>query len=431
MRILLLLLTLCSLTASAQKWRYDFIVPDNGTFVQAIRAANNRADKARRYRIFIRNSNYRSKGEGNTITTTVDGRQVSFPSPMTTLTAPNTSIIGEDYHNTQIESCPQYEGISITSTLFLKGADSTYIQDVELWSNFRNDARLFANRAVALNEKDCRGNVFKNLSLMSTQDTYYTNDRGTTYLEDCTIAGTVDFICGGGTIFFDHCNIRLVSRGDTTKRDVICAPATAADAPYGYVFSSCYIDGPEHQNGRYQLGRPWKNAPRAAFVNCCMNITPTPEGWTDMHGTVPALFAEYESTDGHFEPLDLSRRKTTFRSDDGTTVTAMPHAASLTAEEAERYTTDHVFPEWHPERLSAQIPPPDLTLKGHTITWPDIPEAGCYAVLRNRTIVAFTTTPSYTVPAGTLEGTIYTLRCANQRGGLGEPSAPLEFSVRP
>ena len=111
--------------------------------------------------------------------------------------------------NTQIESMPMHEGISCTSTLFLKGADSTYIQDIELWSNYRDDMTAFASRAVALNEKNCRGNIFKNLSLMSNQDTYYTNDGGTTYLEDCLIKGTVDFICGGGTIYFNRCDIEL------------------------------------------------------------------------------------------------------------------------------------------------------------------------------------------------------------------------------
>ena len=243
------LLTLLAIPAGSQtpdslgriRYKYDFVVPTDGNFVAAIHAANNRPDKSKRYRIFIKSSMYRIKGEGNPITITENGKELTIPSPMTILTAPNTSICGEGMRNTQIESMPMHEGISCTSTLFLKGADSTYIQDIELWSNYRDDMTAFASRAVALNEKNCRGNIFKNLSLMSNQDTYYTNDGGTTYLEDCLIKGTVDFICGGGTIYFNRCDIELRERGG--KGDVICAPATEANRPYGYVFNSCRIYG--------------------------------------------------------------------------------------------------------------------------------------------------------------------------------------------
>lgn len=121
-------LLLISPVAFAQgKWKYDFIVPDNGNFVQAIHAANNREDKKRRFRIFVRSSNYRIRGEGNMIGAVENGRKIEFPSPMTILTASNTSIIGEEWQNTQVENCPQHEGITVTSTLFANHADSTYI----------------------------------------------------------------------------------------------------------------------------------------------------------------------------------------------------------------------------------------------------------------------------------------------------------------
>ena len=35
----------------AQKWNYDFIVPDDGNFMSAIYAANDRFDKEARFRI--------------------------------------------------------------------------------------------------------------------------------------------------------------------------------------------------------------------------------------------------------------------------------------------------------------------------------------------------------------------------------------------
>ena len=436
--MLLFLVLAQALTVSAQppdslgriRFKYDFIVPTNGNFVDAIHAANNRPDKNKRYRIFVKSSMYRIKGDGNLITITENGKRLEIPSPMTVLTAPNTSICGEGWKHTQIESMPMHEGISCTSTLFLKGADSTYIQDIELWSNFRNDENAFANRAVALNEKNCKGNIFKNLSLMSTQDTYYTNDGGTTYLEDCTIKGTVDFICGGGTIYFNRCDIELRSRGNTGKRDIICAPATEASRQYGYVFNSCRIYGHESQRDRYMLGRPWKNAPQAVFLGTVMEMLPDTAGWTEMHGTQPRLFAEYESMDADFQIVSTEARRKTFK-DKNDVPQAVRYNTLLPTEDADSYDVDRVFPQWRPDLKAQLIDPPAVMIKGRgSIYWEDVPEACLYAICKNRDVVAFTTQPFYNVPRGTAEGSCFSVRCANFYGGLGSMSNEVVYPNR-
>ena len=412
------------------RYKYDFVVPTNGNFIAAIHAANNRPDKTKRFRIFIKSSMYRIKGEGNPIKIVENGKELEIPSPMTILTAPNTSICGEGMKHTQIESMPMHEGISCTSTLFLNGADSTYMQDLELWSNYRNDLNAFANRAVALNEKHCRGNIFKRISLMSTQDTYYTNDGGTTYLEDCVVKGTVDFICGGGTIYFNRCDLELRTRGTDGKRDVICAPATEAGREYGYVFNGCHIYGAPEQNGRYWLGRPWKGSPRAVWLSTLMELKPDSVGWTEMHGTLPTQFAEYESMDEDFQLVPTGARRQQFKDKDGV-VRTVGYNTTLTAEEAERYDVENVFGNWRPDMRAAQVDPPVVHIKnrGH-IYWEDIPEACLYAVCKNRDVVAFTTEPFYTVPKGTAEGSCYSIRCANYYGGLGERSNEVVYPNR-
>ncbi len=412
------------------RYKYDFVVPDNGNFVAAIRAANNRKDKTKRFRIFIKSSMYRIKGEGNPIKIVENGKEMVIPSPMTVLTAPNTSICGEGWKHTQIESMPMHEGISCTSTLFLNGADSTYIQDIELWSNYRNDPDAFANRAVALNEKNCKGNIFKNLSLMSTQDTYYTNDGGTTYLEDCTIKGTVDFICGGGTIYFNRCDIELRPRGKTGARDVICAPATEAFRQYGYVFNGCRIFGASEQEGRYMLGRPWKNAPRAVFIGTVMELLPDSLGWTEMHGTLPRLFAEYESINPDFQLVPTGSRRKQYK-DKNNVQTTVRYSTDLSVQDAEKYDIDHVFPGWHPEQKTVLVDPPVVHIKDRgSIYWEDVPEACLYAICKNRDVVAFTTKPYYNVPRGTAEGSCYSVRCANWYGGLGDRSNEVVYPNR-
>lgn len=412
------------------RYKYDFIVPTNGSFISAIHAANNRPDKSKRFRIFIKSSMYRIKGEGNPIKITENGKEITIPSPMTILTAPNTSICGEGMLGTQIESMPMHEGISCTSTLFLNGADSTYIQDLELWSNYRDDPTAFANRAVALNEKNCKGNIFKRLSLMSNQDTYYTNDGGTTYLEECAIRGTVDFICGGGTIYFNRCDIELRTRGGDGKRDIICAPATEAFREYGYVFNGCRIFGAREQDGRYMLGRPWKNAPRAVFISTLMELLPDSTGWTEMHGTLPRLFSEYESMDSQFRLLPTTFRRKQYK-DTNNVATTVRYPASLTDQEAERYDIDKVFPGWHPDRRAALVDPPIVHVRERgNLFWDDVPEACLYAICKNRDVVAFTTEPYYTVPKGTAEGACFSVRCANFYGGLGERSNEVVYPNR-
>ncbi len=410
------------------RYRYDFVVPDNGNFIAAVHAANNRADKSKRFRIFVKSSMYRIKGEGNPIKITENGKELTIPSPMTILTAPNTSICGEGMKNTQIESMPMHEGISCTSTLFLNGADSTYLQDFELWSNYRDDMTAFASRAVALNEKNCRGNIFKRLSLMSNQDTYYTNDGGSTYLEDCTVKGTVDFICGGGTIYFNRCDIELRERGN--KANVICAPATEANRAYGYVFNSCRIYGDKAQEGKYMLGRPWKNAPRAVFIGTLMELLPDSLGWTEMHGTLPRLFSEYESLDNEFQLAPTALRRKQFK-DANNVVTNVRFNTNLTTAEAEKYDIHDVFPNWHPEQKAAQIPPPEIHIKETgSIYWDDVHDACLYAVCRNRDVVAFTTQPYYNVPKGSPQNVSYSIRCANYYGGLGERSNEVTYPNR-
>ena len=327
--------------------KYDFIVPDDGDVACAIRKANTRNDKDKRFYIFIRRGTYVLQGDGDTLTNVENGCEVKFPSPITRLTAPKTSIIGEGMDNTILENRPQHEGIRLTSTLYLDGADSTLIEDLQLWCNFNNDPGAFANRAVALNEKNCRGNILRRVKLRSTQDTYFTNDGGTTYLEDCHIAGTVDFICGGGTVYFNRCNLELVERGKTGGRDVITAAATPKLQDYGYVFNECRICGAESQNGRYMLGRPWRNAPRVVFLNTVMDMIPAREGWTEMHGTVPTLFAEYESRDKSGELIDLSERKTIFHDPDGGEV-KVEFSPSLPENEKALYDISNVFGGWDP-----------------------------------------------------------------------------------
>lgn len=417
------LLVLCD--AKAQKWSYDFIVPDDGTFMDAVHAANQRFDKHRRFRIFIKAGQHLSDGEGDTIRTTENGQEKRFSSPIATLRASNTSIVGEDARTTVVENRPQHEGISITSTLFLNGTDNTYLQDLQLFCNLKNNVNPKAGRAVALHERNCGRNIFRKVFLNSTQDTYWTNDGGTTYLDSCTVAGTVDFICGGGTIYFDQCDILLVERDNWEKSDIITAPATADTLDYGYVFNQCAVRSAGSHQLKFYLGRPWKFAPRSVWLNCCFHAMPQEIGWGNMHGMLPKLFAEYGSRyvapDGSETTIDLTKRRTVFQGTDKRDM-RVDYRPELTEAEAAAYSLNKVFSDWQPRNDCQQVNPPHVSLKGRKLKWPDIPEAGCYAVYMNGKLQNFTTTPTFTIPADAMKGAAFSIRCANQMGGLGPMS---------
>lgn len=318
----------------------DFVVPDDGSFEQAIAAANNRADHRKRFVILVKAGTHVSKGTGELISSKVKDSQgkdstIWFPSPIVTLRAPRVTIQGEGKDLSIVENRPTHEGISITSTLFVDGADSTVISNLTLRCNFNNDPTAFANRAVALRERGCKGNRLMNVRLLSTQDTYYTNAGGDTTLDSCDIHGTVDFICGGGTVRFNSCTIHLEPRGKTGSRDVVCAPATNPDE-MGYIFKNCTITGSPEQDGRYHLARPWRNAPTCVFLNTRMLLLPAIAGYCEMHGTLPRLFAEYGSVDKDGVPVDCGQRKTTFKNREGEEI-QMDYSPVLSEEEYQKY----------------------------------------------------------------------------------------------
>jgi len=334
-KTLLLFAMFSVVTVSAQ----DFVVPDDGDFVSAISAANSRTDKMKRYTILVREGRHISKGTGEMISHVVKNAHggdstIWFASPMVTLTAPRVTIIGEGMDRSVVENRPVHEGISITNTLFVDGADSTVVENLTLQCNFNNDPKAFANRAVALRERGCKGNYLKNVRLLSTQDTYYTNAGGTTTLDSCDIHGTVDFICGGGTVRFNNCNIHLVARGKKA-RNVICAPATKHDE-MGYIFKNCSISGDPNQDGRYYLARPWRNEPQCVWLNTRMLLVPDALGYSEMHGNQPRLFAEYGSVDKNGKAIDCSQRRKAFRDVNGELV-AIKYSPLLTKEETKNY----------------------------------------------------------------------------------------------
>lgn len=372
---------------------YDVCVTNGEELLAALDAT----DGTKRYRIFLYEGTY---DLGEKCLTNVKS---------------NISLIGENMENTIIVNKAPVEGISVSATLLLTG-ENIYMQDLTIKNAY--DYTGATGRAVCVQDKGNK-NIFKNVRMLSYQDTYYTNNSAMrSYHEDTEIHGTVDFVCGGGDVFFNHSTLYLEERSSAN-----CITAPNGDTDWGYVFSNCVIDGHEVNNGQYNLGRPWNGTPRCVWLNTTMKVIPSAAGWTSMQ-VLPELFAEYNSRTESGNVVDLSGRTTTFTVD-GANVTATYNPV-LTAEEAAQYTIANVLAgddQWQPNMYTEQALAPEVavTVNG-VLTWLPSDYVFCYAVCLNGKVIGFTNDCQYQLPADATENDYYSVRAANEMGGLGVAS---------
>ncbi|WP_426326654.1 pectinesterase family protein [Pedobacter sp. R-06] len=171
--------------------------------------------------------------------------------------------------------------------------------------------------------------IFTNCRFLGFQDTLYTyggNNRQ--YYKNCYIEGTVDFIFGASTAWFESCTIFCKKAG------YITAASTADTTKFGYVFNKCKIKGDAPANSFY-LGRPWRAYAKVAYLNCELPDFIRPEGWNNWgkeSNEKTAYYAEYKNTGKGADPKKRAN-----------------WAHQLTAEEYRDYILENVFRGWNPE----------------------------------------------------------------------------------
>lgn len=359
--------------------------------LKQVNTSNTSADAPRTV-IFVRNGDY------------------DFGSEEQTFTCHNVSVIGESRDGVILHG--NRTGISnpIIST---RKATGTYFQDLII----RNDLDFGADKRQGVGAAFYGGtkDILANVALQSIQDTYVTGNQS--YLDRCDIHGSVDYICGGGNHYFDHCNIIHEIAGG-----YITAPATSANDKYGYVFESNTISG----HGPYDLGRPWQNEPRAFFLNTVMEILPNDGAWGGM-GTLPTHFFEYNSVDKSGNAVDLSVRKNSPTSTNS-------YTPVLTAEQAAHLTVRNVLcgtDSWDPASATIQCDAPaDPAITDGKLTWSAVNGASYYAVFKNGEFLANATKPSFELMQGRdAAADTYTVRSANAFGGLGAASKAIVDST--
>ncbi|WP_316844769.1 pectinesterase family protein [Pedobacter psychrodurus] len=170
--------------------------------------------------------------------------------------------------------------------------------------------------------------IFTNCRFLGFQDTLYTyggNNRQ--YYKNCYIEGTVDFIFGASTAWFESCTIFCKRAG------YITAASTADTTKFGYVFNKCKVKGDATANSFY-LGRPWRPYAKVAYLHCELPDFIRPEGWNSWgkeSNEKTAYYAEYKSMGKGADPKNRAN-----------------WSHQLTSEEYKAYILENVFRGWNP-----------------------------------------------------------------------------------
>ena len=360
-------------------------------FMTALEIANgnNAAANAARTFIFLPNGTY---DLGDKCLTTISGN--------------NISIIGENMDKTIIVNKPEVEGIGVTATLF-NTSTGLYMQDLTLKNAYPFDKST--GRAVCLQDKGTQ-TICKNVKMLSYQDTYYSNNnKGQYYFENSDIHGIVDFICGGGDVFFNKCTLTL----EPGKGSYITAPYTDG-SDYGYVFDGCKIVGSATDS--FTFGRSWGGTAKCAFLNTILdknaaaNIAST--RWTTGGMNVVAKnFFEYNTVDENGKVISPAENIVKFTKDKEVS----EYNTIITAEKAAEFSLDKVFTNWKPADLAAQKSASAATESNGKLAWEG--DGQMYIVLKDGKFFAMTAEKSLDI-AGTT-GT-WSVRAANEMGGFGK-----------
>lgn len=200
----------------------------------------------------------------------------------------------------------------------------------------RNDAGP-VGQAIALAVHGDRV-VFRNCRLLGHQDTLFL-DRGRHYFAGCAIEGTIDFVFGGATSWFEGCDVHALASS------AITAASTPPEAPFGFVFHRCRVRVAAGE--RAYLGRPWRDHAATLFLHSQLDAGIHPAGWHNWDRPSSESTSRYAEFGNTGDGADRTAR--------------VPWSAELSAAEAARIVPVAVLGGWDPERLApVRFDPPKV-----------------------------------------------------------------------
>ena len=240
----------------------------------------------------------------------------------------NIHLIGEDKANTiityddfaqKLNILNQEIGTSGSATFFVFG-DQFTAENI----TFKNEAGT-VGQAVAV-RIDADKVKFINCNFIGNQDTLYlVKPYSRNYFKSCYIEGTVDYIFGSATAYFEDCHLHNKAKG------YITAASTPQDAKFGFVFYNTKITG-ENITSHY-LGRPWRPYAKTVFINTTIDQSVKPEGWNNWgkdSNEETTYYAEYNTVNNNHKQNRVKWSHT------------------LQQKDIIEYTINNIFNNWKP-----------------------------------------------------------------------------------
>ncbi len=333
---------------------------------------------------------------------------------------PNLHLVGQSRRlvrvsDDRVSGGPNASPVDVAATMVVHATD-TYLEEITFensWGTRKKDGP----QALALYTKMDR-NVVNRCAMLSYQDTYRTANalNWRNYVKDCFIEGAIDFLYGQGNVFFDHCTLNITRK----QGGWIVAPKHDEGTTWGYVLKNTTITAPGNpKDTEIWLGRPWLHSPKAVFIDTKAEVTIPDEGWYDHMGTLPAVFADYNTTDASGRKLDLSKRIDRYYKLTAEKDTIWGKAKNmLTDKEAKLYTVDNVLSgedNWNPLILCMAPKSPVVKCEQGFISWKPIQGARGYVVCKGDKVVEITTDTKYAVDG---KPSLYTVQSVSKTGSL-------------
>lgn len=296
--------------------------------------------------------------------------------------------------------------------------------------------------------------VLRGVAMKGNQDAVRLDNASRTYMADCYIEGTVDYIYDSGVAFLDRCDIRqlypgyviapgnsyvALSRAQVSK---LCGQRGTKPWYLGIVVRDSRLlrDEQNVPDGQSHLGRPWgKTTSAGVFIRCKMDKHISPEGFANMsEGTTPYI-GEWQSTDLDGNPLNMSDRISwEFTSDDTRgTLYYMNEEAVKNVYDNMQFVYELAGEKgaragggFDPlPMVTPTASPQGITSDGHgSFSWQAVDGAAGYIVYKDSRYAANTSAPRY-VDADFDPRASYTVRTVSATGCLGQEVNLLTSSI--
>ncbi|CEG68534.1 hypothetical protein RMATCC62417_04778 [Rhizopus microsporus] len=195
-----------------------------------------------------------------------------------------------------------------SAVLTIKGKN-VMLQDIVIANTFKQGR--VANVALHI---DAPQAYFKNVKIYGFQDTLLINRSGSAYFKNCWIEGSVDFIWGFGTGYFDKCIIASNQKGTSVTahgRDTPNGPggfyfnhcvfkATVPSGPLSKTYNpSMAFTSPAQFPDTCFFARPWGKYSRVIIMNSDIGSYIKPAGWSGWSDANPntanVVYGEYKN----------------------------------------------------------------------------------------------------------------------------------------